>query len=537
MKRATVNGVELEYEITGTGEPVLLISPVLADGFLPFMSERSLTDRYRLIRYHKRGWAGSTHTVGPVSVADHVADAAALLQHLDIPRAHIAGHSTGGVVALQMALDRPEIVHSLILLEPSMLCLPGAGAFFEAAGPAFEAFGAGDHKNALSIFMTAASGLDWERCRAFVDERIPGAMADALEDAETFFGVELAALTQWTFDSKSAATIVQPTLSVVGANTQPLWQEIAELFRTAIPRVEELRIEGAGHLLHLQRPEPVVRGIAAFLERHVMTASPDFTAIKQKQQKTWASGDYAVVGTTLQIVGERLCEAVDVRADERVLDVAAGNGNASLAAARHWCKVTATDYVGALLDRAKERATAERLSIEFQQADAEALPFADDSYDVVLSTFGVMFAPDQDRAASELARVCRKGGRIGLANWTPEGFIGQLFKTIGKHVPPPAGVKSPALWGTEARLKALFGPHDVKAERRMFHFRYRSAAHWLEVFETYYGPTNRAFAALDAPKQAALRADLVELLTRMNRGGPDTLIVPSEYLEVVVIKR
>jgi ubiquinone/menaquinone biosynthesis C-methylase UbiE len=266
-------------------------------------------------------------------------------------------------------------------------------------------------------------------------------------------------------------------------------------------------------------------------------ATPDFSAIKQRQQTTWAAGDYAVVGTTLQIVGERLCEAVDVRSDERVLDVAAGNGNASLAAARHWCKVTATDYVGALLDRAKERAAAERLAIEFQQADAEALPFADGSYDVVLSTFGVMFTPDQDLAAAELVRVCRTGGRIGLANWTPEGFIGQLFKTIGKHVPPPAGIKSPALWGTEARLEQLFGGHDVKVTRQTFHFRYRSPDHWLEVFKTYYGPTNRAFAALDAPKQADLQADIVELLARMNRGGEDTLIVPSEYLEVVVTRR
>ena len=540
MNRATVNGVELEYEIKGTGEPLLLISPVLTDGFLPLMSERSLTDRHRVIRYHKRGWSGSTRTAGPVSVADHVADAAALLAHLDIPRAHIAGHSTGGAVALQMALDRPQIVQSLILLEPTILSVPGAKAFFEKAGPAFEAYAAGDDEKALAIFMSAASGLEWNTCRALVDERIPGAMASARKDADTFFAIELQAMTQWAFDAKSGAAISQPTLSVLGADTQPLWHEIAELLRSSIPRCEELRVEGVGHLLHIQRAEPVARGIAEFLERHTMKAAapaPDFAAIKQRQQATWAAGDYAVVGTTLQIVGERICEAVDVRSGERVLDVAAGNGNASLAAARHWCQVTATDYVGALLDRAKERATAERLSVEFQQADAEALPFADGSYDVVLSTFGVMFAPDQDRAAAELVRVCRTGGRIGLANWTPEGFIGQLFKTIGKHVPPPAGVKSPALWGSEARLKELFGGHEVKATRQSFQFRYKSADHWLEVFKTYYGPTHRAFAALDAPKQAALQADLVELLTRMNRGGAGTLIVPSEYLEVVVTKR
>jgi ubiquinone/menaquinone biosynthesis C-methylase UbiE len=267
------------------------------------------------------------------------------------------------------------------------------------------------------------------------------------------------------------------------------------------------------------------------------TQAPDFTAIKQKQQATWATGDYAVIGTTLQLVGERLCEAVDLRAGEKVLDVAAGNGNASLAAARQWASVTATDYVGALLDRAKERAKADRLPIEFREADAEALPFDDESFDIVLSTFGVMFTPNQDQSAAELARVCRKGGRIGLANWTPEGFIGQVFKIIGRHVPPPAGVRSPALWGTEARLNELFDGHDVKVTRQHFHFRYKSADHWLEVFKTYYGPTNRAFAALDAPKQAALQADLVELLTRLNRGGKATLIVPSEYLEVVVTKR
>ena len=263
----------------------------------------------------------------------------------------------------------------------------------------------------------------------------------------------------------------------------------------------------------------------------------DFSAIKQRQQAMWAAGDYAVVGTTLQIVGEQLCEAVDMRAGERVLDVAAGNGNATLAAARRFADVTSTDYVGALLDRAKERAKADHFNIKFQEADAEALPFADATFDVVLSTFGVMFTPNQDKSASELARVCRRGGRIGLANWTPDGFIGQLFKTIGKHVPPPAGVKSPALWGTETHLGELFAGQDVKVTKQIFNFRYKSADHWLEIFKTYYGPANRAFAALDAPKQAALQADIVELLSRLNRGGKDTLIVPSEYLEVVVTKR
>ena len=263
-------------------------------------------------------------------------------------------------------------------------------------------------------------------------------------------------------------------------------------------------------------------------------AAPDFAAIKKRQQATWSAGDYAVVGITLQLVGERLCEAVDLRAGERVIDVAAGNGNATLAAARQFAEVTSTDYVEALLERGKERAAAERLPVTFKQADAEALPFADGCFDAALSTFGVMFAPNQETAATELSRVVRKGGRIGLANWTPDGFIGQLFKIIGKHVAPPAGIKSPALWGTEARLGELFRGHQVKTSKQIFSFRYRSPRHWLEIFKTYYGPTNRAFAALDAAGQGALEAEIIELLERMNRGGKDTLIVPSEYLEVVV---
>jgi len=266
---------------------------------------------------------------------------------------------------------------------------------------------------------------------------------------------------------------------------------------------------------------------------------PDLAAIKTRQQVTWAAGDYAVIGTTLQIVGEALCEAVDLRAGSRVLDVAAGNGNASLAAARRWAEVVATDYVPALLDRAKERATADHLAIEFREADAENLPFADGSFDVVLSTFGVMFTPNQERAAAELLRVCRPGGKIGLANWTPESFIGHLFKAIGKHLPPPPGLKPPALWGTEVRLAELFssGAEEIDAQRRNFVFRYRSPAHWLEVFRTYYGPTHKAFGALDAAKQAELAGDITALLGRFNRSGDATLVLPSEYLEVVIRKR
>jgi ubiquinone/menaquinone biosynthesis C-methylase UbiE len=267
-------------------------------------------------------------------------------------------------------------------------------------------------------------------------------------------------------------------------------------------------------------------------------AQPDLKAIKARQQGAWTSGDYAVVGTTLQIVGEELCEALDLRAGQKVLDVAAGNGNVALAAARRWCDVVATDYVPALLDRARERAAAERLAIAFQEADAEALPFADGGFDVVVSTFGVMFTPDQDRAAAELVRVCRRGGKIGLANWTPDGFIGRLFRTIGRHLPPPPGARSPALWGTRARLAELFEPHaaSVASAQRHFVFRYRSPAHWLEVFKTYYGPVLKAFAALPPPAQAALEQDLLALIGEFNRSGDGTMVVPSEYLEVVVTR-
>lgn len=265
----------------------------------------------------------------------------------------------------------------------------------------------------------------------------------------------------------------------------------------------------------------------------------DLAALKARQQGAWASGDYAIVGTTLQIVGEQLCETLDLRPWQKVLDVAAGNGNATLAAARRWCQVTSTDYVPALLERARERAAAERLEVAFQEADAEALPFADGSFDVVVSTFGVMFTPDQPRAAAELARVCRSGGRIGLANWTPEGFIGQLFKTLGKHLPPPAGARSPALWGTRAGLEELFGERaaSIRAEPRHFLFRYRSPEHWLQVFRTFYGPMLKAFAALAPEAQAALAEDLLALAVRFNRSADESLVVPGEYLEVVVTRR
>jgi ubiquinone/menaquinone biosynthesis C-methylase UbiE len=266
---------------------------------------------------------------------------------------------------------------------------------------------------------------------------------------------------------------------------------------------------------------------------------PEFSEIKARQQATWSSGDFAVIGTTLQIVGEMLAEATDVRAGEGVLDVAAGNGNATLAAARRFAAVTSTDYVPALLDKGARRAAAEGLSVKFEVADAEDLPYADGSFDVVLSTFGAMFTPEHTRPAREMLRVVRHGGRIGLANWTPEGFIGELFKVIGSYLPPPAGLQSPALWGTEPYIVELFGPQaaELTCTRKLFKFRYLSSAHWIQIFRDFYGPTHKAFAALDHAQQISLERDIVELLERRNSGGRNTLIVPSEYLEVVVVKK
>jgi SAM-dependent methyltransferase len=268
------------------------------------------------------------------------------------------------------------------------------------------------------------------------------------------------------------------------------------------------------------------------------TPSPDLKAIKGKQQQTWASGDFAVVATTLPIVSELLCEAVDLHAGERVLDVATGSGNTAIAAARRFCAVSGVDYVPSLLERARERAAAERLEIDFREGDAEAIPALDATFDVVLSTYGSMFAPDQEQAARELLRVCRPGGRIGMVNWTPEGFIGEMFRTTGRHVPPPAGLKPPVLWGTEARLRELFdgGVTSLSLTRRMYIFRYTSAEHWLDTFRTYYGPTLKAFEALDLAGQQALAADLLDLAHRHNRATDGTLAVPAEYAEVVAVR-
>jgi ubiquinone/menaquinone biosynthesis C-methylase UbiE len=264
----------------------------------------------------------------------------------------------------------------------------------------------------------------------------------------------------------------------------------------------------------------------------------DLTAIKARQQGAWSSGDYAIVGTTLQIVGETLCEAVDLRSGQTVLDVAAGNGNATLAAARRWCSVISTDYVPALLERGRNRADAEGLTIDFRTADAEALPFAARSFDAVLSSFGVMFTADQDRAAAEMLRVVRPGGKIGLANWTPDGFIGQLFKTIGKYIAPPAGMKSPALWGTEVRIKELFGAQaeSIETKTRQFNFRYKSPAHFIDVFKTFYGPMLKTFAALNSADQAAFTNNVIALIDRFNVSGDHSMVVPSDYLEIVITR-
>lgn len=266
---------------------------------------------------------------------------------------------------------------------------------------------------------------------------------------------------------------------------------------------------------------------------------PDLAAIKGRQQLTWASGDFARIGNTLVLSGELLCEAVDLRAGQRVLDVATGSGNTALAAARRFCDVTGADYVPALLEAARRRAAADELPVTFQEGDAEQLPFPDASFDVVLSTFGAMFAPDQEQAARELLRVCRPGGKIGLANWTPEGYLGDFFRTMGRHVPPPAGLTSPMLWGSEARVRELLGDDvaDLRVTRRTFVMRYPSPQYYIDYFRTYYGPMLKAFESLDAAGQERLVADLEELVRQKNRSGDATVVLPCEYLELVAVRR
>jgi ubiquinone/menaquinone biosynthesis C-methylase UbiE len=268
-------------------------------------------------------------------------------------------------------------------------------------------------------------------------------------------------------------------------------------------------------------------------------AAPDYAAIKSRQNAAWASGDYARIGTTLQIVGESLAEAMDIRPGSTVLDVAAGNGNATLAFARRWCRVTSTDYVDALLARGRARAEAEAHDVEFRIADAEQLPFADGQFDAVVSTFGVMFTPNQAKAASELVRTCRPGGKIGMANWTAEGFIGQVFKTLGRHVAPPAGVASPALWGSKPWIEEQFASkaQDIAIESKSFVFRYRSPDHFMDIFRTYYGPVHKAFLALDTPGQVRLAEDLVATIKTFNTATDGSMRVPSAYSEIVITKR
>jgi pimeloyl-ACP methyl ester carboxylesterase len=286
MQSVKAGTVELEYEMVGAGEPVLLISPVLADGFLPLLSEPALAGSYQLIRYHKRGWGDSTHAPPPVTIADHAGDAAALLEALGIRRAHVAGHSSGAAVAVQLALDHPQAAHSLMLLELSLFSLPAGQAFLDGATPVFETYASGDHEQALAMFLSAVSGLDWPSCQALLAERVPGAVKSALQDVDTFFGVELPALAEWTFDAERAAAIRQPVLSVTGAETEPLWTETAAFLHTSLPRVEDCTVGAVGHLLHIQRPEPVARELAKFLDRHPIAGARPLEAVQARPVST-----------------------------------------------------------------------------------------------------------------------------------------------------------------------------------------------------------------------------------------------------------
>ena len=271
----------------------------------------------------------------------------------------------------------------------------------------------------------------------------------------------------------------------------------------------------------------------------MQAATPDYAAIKSKQNAAWSSGDYARIGTTLQIVGESLAEAMELRPGSTVLDVAAGNGNATLAFARRWCRVTSTDYVDALLARGRARAEAEGHEVEFRIADAEQLPFADGQFDAVVSTFGVMFTPNQAKAAAELMRTCKAGGKIGLANWTADGFIGQVFKTLGRHIAPPPGVASPALWGSKSWIEERFaaGAQHIAIESKAFVFRYRSPEHFMDIFRTYYGPVHKAFLALEADAQKRLHDDLMATIKSFDTATDGSMRVPSDYAEIVVTKR
>lgn len=270
MQTAHLDDIDLEYEATGSGEPVLFISPVLADGFVPLLHHRALVDDYQLIHYHRRGWVGSTHTPGPVSIRQHVADATALLDHLGIPRTHAVGHSSGAAVAAQLALEHPAYVHTITLLELSLLALPNGQAFLQGAGPVLEMYQGGDHERAFATFMSAVSGIDWDTCRATLEAHAPGVVEQSIKDADTFFGIELPSLAEWALDRDQARAITQPVLSVLGSDTEPLWIEVAAFLRANVPDLAEAKIAGVGHLLHIQQPDPIANAIADFLRLHPM---------------------------------------------------------------------------------------------------------------------------------------------------------------------------------------------------------------------------------------------------------------------------
>jgi SAM-dependent methyltransferase len=264
----------------------------------------------------------------------------------------------------------------------------------------------------------------------------------------------------------------------------------------------------------------------------------DLESIKRGQQQAWAAGDFSIIATQQLIVGELLCEAVDIHPGQRVLDVATGSGNTALAAARRGGEVTGIDFVPALLQRGRERAAAERLTITFQEGTAEALAFPDAAFDTVLSTFGAMFAPEQEKVARELLRVCRPGGKIGMANWTPDGLIGQVFQTRAQFVPAPPGIRPPTLWGTMGRLRELFGGDVVSLQvtERSTMIRHRSVERWAEFNRKYLGPMATAFETLEPSGQEALARALTDLMRRGNRSGDGTLVAPSAYLEVMATR-
>lgn len=275
MDTVRLHGIELEYDVTGSGEPVLLIGTgPIADSFLPMLSAKALVERYRLIRYHQRGQAGSTRSTVPVTFAEHAADAAALLGHLGVTRAHVAGHSTGAAIAMQLAVDHPDLVHSLVLLEPPLLEVASASPFLENVGPALAAYDAGDREGAMARFLTVVCSLGWEECQAVVERHVPGGVAQAIRDADTFFGSYLPALTGWQFGRDEAARISQPVLSVLGTATNRLFVDGHDLLHSWFPQIVDCTIDGVAHLLHIQQPAPVAHGVAAFLARHPIRSAP-----------------------------------------------------------------------------------------------------------------------------------------------------------------------------------------------------------------------------------------------------------------------